>query len=270
MKSNFNLFDKYLELLEVDKSTLDFNLLKKVVQAHLIKVPFENISKLIFKKEGVNYIPDLSTYLNGIEKYNFGGTCYTNNYYLFLLLEHLGFNIKLCGADMKSPDVHIISIVTLDNLEYIVDGGYAAPFFEPLPTGLANDYIINFGLEKYIVKPKDRSSRTKVEQYYEGKLQHWYTANPESRKIQNFDKVIRNSFSDDAVFMNALRITRFLENSAVILKNLYLTKTVHNESTTIKLNPTALPSVIQKNFGMPMSVVKKAISNINELKDIYG
>ncbi len=28
------------------------------------------------------------------------------------LLSHLGFDVMLCGADMKNPDVHLINIVT--------------------------------------------------------------------------------------------------------------------------------------------------------------
>ena len=136
MNLNF-LYDKYLKLLGVDLSEAGFKLLKKIVKTHLIKVPFENISKLLYKKQGMNYIPDLELYLDGIDKYNFGGTCYSNNYYLYLLLQYLGYNVKLCGADMKNPDVHLISIVTIDEKEFIVDGGYAAPFFDPLPRDLA-------------------------------------------------------------------------------------------------------------------------------------
>jgi len=113
------LFDKYLGLLGVSKSEPDFDLLKKIVKAHLIKIPFENISKLLYKKQGMSYIPDLSRYLDGIKNYNFGGTCYVNNYYLYLLLKDVGYDIKLCGADMKKPDVHIICIVTIDHNEYI-------------------------------------------------------------------------------------------------------------------------------------------------------
>ena len=79
MISRQSLFEKYLELLGVCKSEPDFDLLRKIVKAHLIKVPFENISKLIYKKKRMNYIPDLTTYLDGIVNYNFGGTCYTNN-----------------------------------------------------------------------------------------------------------------------------------------------------------------------------------------------
>ena len=83
-----NLFDKYLDLLDVEATVPSFELLYKLVKAHLIKIPFENISKLIFKRQGMNYIPTLQTFLEGIEKYNFGGTCYTNNYYFHLMLEH--------------------------------------------------------------------------------------------------------------------------------------------------------------------------------------
>lgn len=263
------LFDKYLGLLEVEKSTPDLNLLKKIIQAHLIKIPFENISKLLYKKQGMNYIPDLSTFLEGVEKYNFGGTCYVNNYYLSLLLKDLGYEIKLCGADMKKPDVHIFSIAAIDNNEYIVDCGYAAPFFEPLPRNLNKDFIINFGHEKYLIKPKDELRRTAVEQYYKNELQHWYIANPKPRKIEEFDKVIKESYADDAIFMNAIRITRFLENGSLVLKNLSLTETINNQSSTIKILLKDIPSIIQEKFGLPMDVVENAVGHFKELKEIY-
>jgi arylamine N-acetyltransferase len=150
-------FKKYLSLLEIEEVDPSLELLKKIVKAHLIKVPFENVSKLLFKQQGMTDIPDLKTFLEGIEQYNFGGTCYTNNYYLYLFLEHVGYNIKLCGADMKNPDVHLISIVNIDGHEYIIDGGYAAPFQVPLPADLRTDFIITLGNEKYIVKPKDEN-----------------------------------------------------------------------------------------------------------------
>ena len=268
MYSKF-LFDKYLNLLKVSEGKPTFERLKQIVRAHLIRVPFENISKLLYEKKGMNYIPDLELFLNGIENYNFGGTCYSNNYYLFLLLEHLGYNVNLCGADMKNPDVHLISIVKIEGLEYIVDAGYAAPFFEPLPRKLSVDHVINYGKEKYIIKPQDKLGRTKVEQYYDGKLQHWYTAKPGGRKIEEFQKVIEDSYSDDAVFMNAIRITKYTKVGSLVLKNLDLTKTINGSIYTEKFSFNEIPTVIEKNFGMPSSVVKEAISSIKVLKDIY-
>ena len=58
---------------------------------------------------------------------------------------------------MKNPDVHLINIVTIDKHEFIVDGGYAAPFLIPLSRDLKTDFVINSGNEKYIVKPKDQN-----------------------------------------------------------------------------------------------------------------
>jgi arylamine N-acetyltransferase len=262
------LFDKYLELLGVEKTAPTFDLLRKIVKAHLIRIPFENISKLLYKKQGMNNLPDLSKYLEGIENYKFGGTCYANNYYLYSLLEHLGYDIKLCGADMKNPDVHLISILTIDGHEYIVDGGYAAPFFEPLPRNLNKDYVISLGKEKYSLKPTDESGRTKVEQFYNGELQHWYTAKPQARKIEDFLKVIEDSYADDAIFMNAIRLTKFSENGSLVLKNLYLTETIGSESSTTKLSRKDIPEIVRGKFGMPADIVQEAASCIKELRDI--
>jgi N-hydroxyarylamine O-acetyltransferase len=267
--SQKHLFDKYLHLLGVERSFPSYQMLCQIIKAHLTKVPFENISKLLYKKQGLNYIPDLPTYLDGIEKYKFGGTCYANNYFLYLLLKDLGYDIKLCGADMKNPDVHIISIVKIDNKEYLIDAGNAAPFFEPLPTFLTEDYIIEFGNEEYILKPKDETGKIKIEQYSAGKLQHWYTTLALERKIEDFRKVIEESYSNDAVFMNAVRITRYSAKWSKVLKNFSFTEIAENEYKTRKIIPAYLSSEIEMNFGMPLIVVNEAIGSIKELKDIY-
>jgi arylamine N-acetyltransferase len=267
--NNNILFEKYLSLLGLKKSEPDFDFLCKLVKAHLIKIPFENISKLLFKKQGMNYIPTLNTFIENIEKYNFGGTCYTNNYYFHLLLEYLGFDVKLCGADMKNPDVHIINIVTIDKKEFIVDGGYAAPFLQPLPRYLYTDFVINNGNDRYIVNPQDENGRTKVEQYSEDKLQHWYTANPKPRKIEDFRNVIEDSYEDHSTFMNAVRVERFTENGSVSLRNLILTETTDNNTSTIKINREDIPIVVLEKFGMPESLVNEAVKSIKEIKDIY-
>ena len=265
-----NLFNKYLELLGIKTSKPSYELLCKIVKAHLIKIPFENISKLLYKNKGINYIPDLTTYLSGVEKYNFGGTCYSNNYYLYLLLKHLGYNIKLCGADMRNPDVHLITIVIIDERKYIVDCGYASPFLKPLPMELTEDHIIRLGNEEYFVKPKDEKGKTKVEQYFNGELQHWYTANPQPRKIEEFSKVIKDSYAEDAIFMNVLRITRFSENGSLALKNLQFTENTDTKSSSVELSRKDIPRIIQEKFGMPADIVEEAIINLKELKTLYS
>jgi arylamine N-acetyltransferase len=270
MDYNEVLFDRYLNILGIVRRAPSITALCEVVKAHLTKVPFENISKLFYKKQGLKYIPALSVYLDGIKNFNFGGTCYSNNYYLYLLLKYLGYDVNLCGADMKNPDVHIVSMVKIEGRDFIVDGGYAAPFTEPLPRDLKENYIITFGDEKYILNPRDESGYSKLEQYYKGELKHGYTAKPKPCKIDRFRNVIEDSYRDEATFMNAVMIARFYENGSDVLRNLTLIRTDRNEVTTEIIQRNEIAAVAEKYFGMSRQIVDEAVNELLKLKDTWN
>src|SRR5512146_169462 len=138
MRLDRELVSRYLDVLGVTATDPSYDGLAELVAAHVTRIPFENVSKLYYKKNlGLTSPPPIELYLDGIEQYHFGGTCYSNNLYLNALLASLGYNVKLCGADMSAPDVHIVSMVRVDGREYIVDAGYGAPFLAPLPRDLA-------------------------------------------------------------------------------------------------------------------------------------
>ena len=267
MVYNETLFDRYLNILGISRREPSITALYEIATAHLTKVPFENISKLLYKKQGLNNIPDLSVFLDGIENFNFGGTCYSNNYYLYLLLKYRGYDVKLCGADMKNPDVHILSMVNIEGREFIVDIGFAAPFTEPLPVDLKGNYVITHGNEKYILNPRDESGYSKLEQYYKGELKHGYTAKPRARKIDEFRNVIEDSYRDDAAFMNAVTIAKFYENGSIVLRNLALVRTDRNKVITQNIRRDEIAAVVEKYFGMPRQVVDDAVNELLELKD---
>lgn len=270
MTEKEKLFIKYLEILEIDAEAPSLELLRKIIKSHLAGIPFENISKLLNNNKGIRYIPELPLYLQGIEKYNFGGTCYSINYYLYLLLEYLGFNVKLCGADMRNPDVHVISIVNIDGKEFIVDCGYAAPFLEPLPRDISEDYIINFSDEKYILKPKNGEGKSRLEQYYKNELKHWYTAKPKPRHSNEFRAVIIDSYDDNALFMNALLITRYSSEHSIALRNLSVTEVSGSEVSFRKITREEIPELVNQKFGMPSGLVKEAISGLSTLRNVYS
>ncbi len=76
------LLDRYLDAQGVPRRRPSLDALCEIVQAHLLRVPFENISKLYYKKHlGLRGLPSLELFLDGIERCHFGGTCYANNYY---------------------------------------------------------------------------------------------------------------------------------------------------------------------------------------------
>ena len=263
-------FRKYLNLLGLSKRKPSLEALKELVSANLQLVPFENVSKLYYKKQNrLKNIPDFPQFLEGIEKYHFGGTCYSNNYYLYLLLQYLGYNVKLCGADMNNPDVHIVSIVNVEGKEFIVDNGYAAPFSEPMPRNLNKDYTLTFGDEKYILKPKNNKGYSKLEQYWKGELKHGYIAKPKPRKIEEFQKVIEDSYRDDATFMNALMIARFYNNGSLVLRNLSLIKTKGSKTRTQVINRADIPDIVENEFGISSQIVKEVTEDLGELKDTW-
>jgi arylamine N-acetyltransferase len=248
---------RYLKLLGINRRKPSYNALKEIIEAQMMKVPFENISKLFyFKKKGLTGIPGFEQFLSGIEKYHFGGTCYSNNYYLHLLLISLGYDVKLCGADMSKPDVHIANIVKINDDEYIVDTGYGAPFLEPLPRNLQTDYIITSGTNRYVLKPEDSNGCSRMELYKNDELLHGYLLKPQPRSIEEFNKIIKESFNADAAFMNEILLTGYSHDRSFIIHNLNYTEIITDSIITYTLkNREELIVVINKAFGIPENIL---------------
>ena len=263
------LFVKYLRLLGIQKQRPSFKYLKNIIGTQLSKIPFENISKLFFKKRhNLKQLIDIELYLDGIEKYGFGGTCYSINFYLNQLLSWLGYDIKLCGADMKNPDVHIVSIVNIENREFLVDTGYAAPFSEPLPLDLLNDYSINMGLDRYILKPQTNNSYSKIELYRNGELKHGYRINPTARNIGEFRQIIEESFKESATFMNALLLTRFDNNHFIMIHNMTFIESYGNISKKNSIDTfEQLTSIINDRFCIPKPIIIESLDGLQMQKN---
>ena len=256
--------------IESEKPSLDH--LRRLVRAQLIRVPFENISKLFLKKtRGAAFIPSLEEHLNGIENFNFGGTCYANNPYFAELLRHCGYEVDLCGADMTRPDVHVVSMVRLDGCQYLVDVGYGAPFFEPMALDLDDTLEIAFGANRYVLHPREERGRSRMDQIRNGELIHGYVAKSEPREIDHFDEVIRHSYSREATFMNVVVVERFFPGRSVRFHNLTITESTPDGATTTQLaNKLELAEAIEDHCGFPADMVREAITDIALEADIYS
>ena len=262
-------FVRYLRFFGIEKQKPNFEYLKEIVKAHVLKIPFENISKLYYyKRIKLKKLIDFELYLDGIEKYGFGGTCYANNFYLYQLLSWLGYKIKLCGADMNKPDVHIVNIVNIENREFLIDTGYAAPFSEPIPLDLLNDCIIDMGADRFILKPQNNNKQSHLELYRNGKLIHGYRVNPRARKIDEFRQVIKDSFNESSTFMNALLLTRFDFGNFIVINNMSIIKSSGKVSKKHSIDSIEqLSLVINKYFNIPKSIVMESIDKLQMQKD---
>ncbi|MFC2102285.1 arylamine N-acetyltransferase [Bacteroidota bacterium] len=260
-----HLCEKYLHLLGIRKREPGLEGLKEVVWAQMSIVPFENISKLLYKKRlGQTHLVSFEQYLEGIEKYHFGGTCYANNFYLNQLLSWLGYEVKLCGAEMHMPDLHLVNIVCLGDQEFLVDTGFAAPFSEPLPLNLSTDYTIISGSSKYLLQHPDADGLHRMGQYRDGVLTHGYRINTLAREIGEFEQVIGNSFRPESTFMNNLLVTRFARDKFLSLRNMTLTESTPETSNKQTLGSRQeLAQVIEKRFGIPQEIVLESIVGIS-------
>jgi arylamine N-acetyltransferase len=169
---------------------------------------------------------------------------------------------------MKNPDVHIVNIVNIDNREFLVDTGYAAPFSEPLPLYLLNDYPINNGNDRYILKPQNNNSRPQIELYRNEELIHGYRVNPNARNIGEFRQVIEDSFKESATFMNALLLSRFSYDNFIVIHNMTITESYGDVLKKNSLDSIEqLVSVINDRFNIPRTIVLESLDGLQMLKN---
>jgi len=257
-------FARYLRLLSVVPRAPSLDALSELTVAHLTRIPFENISKLYYRRQvRPHRPPELTRFLDGVEQHHFGGTCYANAFNLHQLLTHLGYKVALCGADMSAPDVHMVNIVRLDGRPYLVDVGYGAPFLRPLPLDLAHDQDIVWGRERYVLKPRDTAGYSRLELHRDGGVRHGYVVNPSPRRIEEFAEVIADSFSDRATFMHALLVARFWPTRSVTLRNLILIE-AEGADFSVRQIPgrDQLPRVIEEQFRIPADITRRALDGV--------
>ncbi|HPM36572.1 MAG TPA: arylamine N-acetyltransferase [candidate division Zixibacteria bacterium] len=267
-------FDRYLECIGVRRTAPSWEALAELTSAHLRRVPFENVSK-IYRAHflGIRKIPRLDEFLDGIERCNFGGTCYTNNYYMHLLLVHLGYRARLCSADIAvngaPPDGHMVNVVSFGAKEAIVDVGYGEPFWKPIPRNKADDIVLELGSERYVLKPQDQQGRSRLEVYRSNQLAHGYLLKPASKTIHDFAEVVDRSYEDKAPFLNRLVVTRFFEDWALVLRNHTLTEI--RPSAPVRRQMETLDAVVETivdRFGMPEGIACAAVGLVGS--KIFG
>jgi arylamine N-acetyltransferase len=265
------LIERYFNLLGIQRRRPSLDALCELVQAHLLRISFENVSKLYYRKhQNLRRLPGLELFLDGIERFQFGGTCYSNNYYLYQLLANLGYEIKLCGADMSNPDVHLVSMVTIENHEYLIDVGYAAPFLTPLPRDLTTDYTIALGRDCYVLKPQDAQGCSRMELYRDGVLKHGYRAKPLPRRIEEFEYIMADSFRDDATFMNSLLLARFYPERSIVIHNLTVSESHGTESNIRTLvDLEELGQAIVNYVGIPAEITADVVRELGQLGDAW-
>ena len=114
----------------------DLLTLDKLQKAHLLAVPFENLDNHLGRPSLLN----LDRIADKIIYEKRGGFCYELNGLFYLLLQALGFQVKMVSARVYNaagevgPEFdHLALIVNIEGKEYLSDVGFGEFSFYPMP-----------------------------------------------------------------------------------------------------------------------------------------
>jgi arylamine N-acetyltransferase len=253
--------DRYLSLLRVRRRDPSPAALVELVTAHLDRVPFENVSKLVRVSRGEPAtLPGLDRFLADLAEHGLGGTCYVVNTYLGDLMRSLGYAVELRGADMTEPDVHVVNVVALDGREHLVDVGYAAPFFKPMALERTAPLTMTLGPESYVLNPRDARGRSRLDHLRDGEVVHGYTVTPGARRGAEFAAVVADSYRASASFLNCLRLVRHRPERSVSLRDGEAWINVAGARQVLQLpDRAALRAFVAAEFGVASAPLDEAL-----------
>lgn len=259
-----SVFSRYLRLLGLHAEPPTLAVLTALTAAHLDRVPFENISKLLYyRRGGFCGVVALETYLDGIEQCHFGGTCYANASHFSDLLRHLGFDARLCGADMENPDVHAVNIVAVDGREYLIDVGYGAPLTAPLPLDTQSDIAVEFADDRYVLHPRRPDGTCRVDHLRFGEVIHGYTAKSTPRTVDFFAPAVTDSFRPAAHFLNTVCIARYSSRESVIIRPHLMLRQIDGELIRQSiLSRTTLYDLVEQHFSISCALISEALDPV--------
>ena len=244
-----------------------FDGLRAVVRAHLLRVPFENVSKLLlFDREGQGRFFTLPEFVDGIEHQDLGGTCYGANPFLGDLLRALGYEADLHGANMpRGHNVHTWLRVRIDSRAYHVDVGYGGPFREPISLDRL-PFEIAEGENRYLFAREPQGEGYEMAVFSRGERVHGYIVHGPPRPLDFFTPAMQNSFRSDAAFLNCLRICRFFDDHSVTLLNSELTINHGTAAERRQLNSLAeVEAALAAEFEMPRCPARAAIETMDQI-----
>ncbi|MEH7387711.1 arylamine N-acetyltransferase [Bacillus sp. JJ1521] len=268
---------KYLNILNIQLEKPSYSYLEQICKAHLNTFPFENISKLLYFRNH-NYdnfdIPSFELFIKNRDQFNYGGTCYTLNSNLMILLKELGFE---CYHVMLGNE-HIGIIVKIDNERFYVDCGAAAPFFKPVRFEDDTKNRSHFGKDEVFLLPdKVQSNKYKYVRYTNAKQsgKTWHFNSRQVAKVSDFQEVIEKSNKPNAPFMTILRCQLYQtgkQRSVSLVNNKFSIRYSSGETVVRTLSSTEeIRTVLSEEFMLSKLPVTEAIDVLKTLNvDIFA
>nr|WP_033258244.1 arylamine N-acetyltransferase [Kitasatospora sp. SID7827] len=129
------LVDAYLERIGAERPARpDLRALAELQERHVLSVPFENLDYHLDREIHLD-----ARVVDKIVRDGRGGACYEVNPAFGLLLEALGYRVRILAARVRRPDGlgaplgHLLLRVDVDGVGHLVDVGFRRVSRRPLP-----------------------------------------------------------------------------------------------------------------------------------------
>ncbi|MFC7786111.1 arylamine N-acetyltransferase [Rossellomorea sp. GCM10028870] len=207
---------KYVNYLNMDIEPPTLNYLQRLIQQHLVRIPYETFSKFYYFSQGESFVPSLHTFAENLHSKGWGGTCFTLNINFGRLLKKLGFDCQF----VRVQPGHLGLMITIDNRKLYVDVGYGSPIMKPVELEARQRHLLHGFGEEIIFTQKD-IREFEVDRRSNGKSFVKKTIEWIPLEEEELEADIEASYldSDDNITMRRITAVRFQGNQCYFLRN---------------------------------------------------
>ncbi|WP_044023062.1 arylamine N-acetyltransferase [Bacillus sp. SG-1] len=144
---------QYLSYLNLTLERPSINYLQRLIQHHLIRIPYETFSKFHYFNQRKELVPSLEQFVHNLQNRGWGGTCYTLNINFGRLLRAIGFTINF----VRVQPGHLGIMVNIEGKKLYVDVGYGSPIMKPVELEARRKHVLHGFGEEITFTQKDQA-----------------------------------------------------------------------------------------------------------------
>ncbi|NQD65900.1 arylamine N-acetyltransferase [Bacillus haikouensis] len=211
-----NAVERYVNYLNMEIEQPTINYLQRLIQQHLIRIPYETFSKFYYFSKGGSYVPSLADFTDHLYTKGWGGTCFTLNINFGRLLKELGFD---CRYVRVNPG-HLGLMISISGKKLYVDVGYGSPIMKPVELEARHKHLLHGFGEEIIFTHRDQYEfevdRRSNGKSFVKKVIEWVPL-----EEKDLIKDIEASYldTDDNITMRRITAVRFQGNQCYFLRN---------------------------------------------------
>lgn len=244
--------ERYLKLLDLQRSPPSVSFLAAFVKRHLLKIPYENISKMIrFQNTGPS-IPNFEEFVSGVAEKTYGGTCFVQNIYLNHILNYVGFKSELVGIRKDGILSHLSLRVNIEGANYFVDVGIMSSFSGPFRIHPSESFAQHLGNQRFVFSPNSDLENYSLEISRDNKTLRKFESLSRAFTAKDLEVGVQKTFERSSMFMTTLCVHRVFDTYSLGIWNNSFYKTNGTERTVRPiLSYSDLKSVFDQELMLP-------------------